>query len=75
MYILDATTAEIMEEQSQGIVEREVAGTLSGRVKVMGVSWKARLCIPDNRCILPPGTTVTVFGRCGNTLLVLPTVP
>lgn len=75
MYIFAAIPAEIIEEALQGIVEQEVAGALSGRVKVMGVSWKARLCIPDNRYILPPGTAVTVFGRCGNTLLVLPTVP
>lgn len=75
MYIREATPAEIMVEKPQGIVERKVAGSCSGRVKVMGVSWKACLCIPDNRCVLPPGTVVTVFGRRGNTLLVLPTDP
>ena len=72
MSIFEAIPAEIIEETLQGIVEQEVAGALSGRVKVMGVSWKACLCIPDNRYTLPPGTTVTVLGRRGNTLLVLP---
>ena len=75
MYILEQTPAEIMEQTMPGVVEQAIAGHLPGRVKVMGVSWTARLCIPDHRYVLSPGTPVTVFGRRGNTLLVLPNVP
>ena len=75
MYILETTQAELFEQTMQGEVEQAIAGHLPGRVKVMGVSWAARLCIPDARYVLARGTTVTVLGRRGNTLLVLPYVP
>ncbi|RZM79554.1 NfeD family protein [Leptolyngbya iicbica] len=75
MYILETTQAELFEQTMHGEVEQTIAGHLPGRVKVMGVSWTARLCIPDGRYVLPSGTPVTVFGRRGNTLLVLPYAP
>jgi membrane protein implicated in regulation of membrane protease activity len=75
MYILEQSQAEILEQTMHGSVEQAIAGHLPGRVKVMGVSWAARLCIPDARYVLNPGTPVTVFGRRGNTLLVLPYAP
>lgn len=75
MYILESTPAEIMERSLPGVVEQAIAGHLPGRIKVMGVSWAACLCIPDSRYILSPGTPVTVLGRRGNMLLVLPYVP
>ena len=75
MYILEQTQAEILEQAMHGVVEEAIAGHLPGRVKVMGVSWTARLCIPDNRYVLSSGTPVMAFGRRGNTLLVLPYMP
>lgn len=75
MYILEHAQAEILEQTMDGIVEQAITGHLPGRIKVMGVSWTAKLCVPDNRYVLSPGTPVTVFGRRGNTLLVLPYVP
>jgi membrane protein implicated in regulation of membrane protease activity len=75
MCILEQPAAEIMEQRIYGVVEQAIAGHFPGRIKVMGVSWAARLCIPDDRYVLPPGTPITVFGRRGNTLLVLPYTP
>lgn len=72
MYVLKQTQAEIFEQTLHGIVESEIVGHLPGRVKVMGVSWTARLYTPDTRYVLSAGSPVTVVGRRGNTVLVLP---
>ncbi|EKU96779.1 hypothetical protein Lepto7375DRAFT_0692 [Leptolyngbya sp. PCC 7375] len=56
----------------QGIVEEELSSDVPGRIKVMGVSWKTQLCVPNNRYTLTQGATVAVFGRQGNTLFVCP---
>lgn len=72
MHIFEPPQAEILERIMPGVIETAIAGHLSGRVKVMGVSWRARLCIPDAHYVLLPGTPVTIVGRCGNTVLVLP---
>lgn len=72
MYILEQIPVEFFEQPLTGIVERGITAHLSGRVKVMGVSWKARLYEPDEACHLLPGMSVTVLGRRGNTLLVQP---
>ncbi|MGD1941593.1 MAG: NfeD family protein [Leptolyngbyaceae cyanobacterium] len=72
MYILEQIPVEFFEQTMSGIVERDITAHLPGRVKVMGVSWKASLYDLDGSYILSPDTPVTVLGRRGNTLLVLP---
>ncbi|MDB9526654.1 NfeD family protein [Oscillatoria sp. CS-180] len=64
---------EILNKTMYGVVESLIAGPIPGRVRVMGATWAARLCIPDSRYILAPGTPVIIFGRRGNELLVLTT--
>ena len=72
MYILEQIPVEFFEQPLTGIVECDITEHLSGRVKVMGVSWKASLYDLDGGCTLSPGSFVTVLGRRGNTLLVQP---
>ncbi|MEL6400925.1 MAG: NfeD family protein [Cyanobacteria bacterium J06626_4] len=72
MYILEQIPVEFFEQPLAGVVERDITAHLPGRVKVMGVSWKASLYDPATGYPLLLGTSVTVVGRRGNTLLVLP---
>lgn len=72
MYVLEHSQHQHFEQTMQGYVERTIAGDQSGRVRVMGVSWMARLSNPDTHAVLTPGMPITVLGRRGNTLLVLP---
>lgn len=75
MHTLEPIQAELFEQTLDGVVETAIAGHLPGQVKTMGVTWSARLCVPDPRCVLSPGTPVTIVGRRGNTVLVLPYWP
>jgi membrane protein implicated in regulation of membrane protease activity len=72
MAILEPTQAELFEHPLDGVVVTVIMGCLSGQVNIMSVTWLARLCVPDPRYVLPPGTPVSVVGRRGNTVLVLP---
>lgn len=73
MKIVELMQTEIFHQIMYGVVESTIAGPIPGRVKIMGFSWKACLCIPEARYILTTGTPVIVFGRRGDTLLVLTT--
>ena len=75
MQILESSQAELFEHALDGVVESAIAGHLPGQVKIMNVTWAARLCVPDPRYVLPAGTPVNIIGRRGNTLLVLPYFP
>jgi membrane protein implicated in regulation of membrane protease activity len=63
---------EMFDNPMEGVSETVISGQLPGRIKVMGVSWEARLCVPDPRCKIVAGKPVIVIGRRGNTLLILP---
>jgi hypothetical protein len=73
METLAETPIKVWNPVMYGIVESVIAGPISGHVRVMGVTWKARLCIPQSGYILVPGMPVIVFGCQGDTLLVLST--
>lgn len=72
MYILEHSQSDFFENPLNGIVEKAIIENGIGRVKVMGVSWMARLSTSEINCDLSPGTPVRVLGRSGNTLWVLP---
>jgi hypothetical protein len=74
MYSMEPAPAEIFNYPMPGIIESPVTGFMPGRVVIHGTSWSARLCIPDPRCVLPPGTPVLALGRRGLTLLVIPEI-
>ena len=73
MATMEQLPIRIWDPVMYGVVESVIAGPVSGHVKVMGVTWKARLCIPQAGYILIPGMPVIVFGCHGDTLLVLST--
>lgn len=73
METMEQTPITVWNPIMYGVVESVIAGPISGHVRVMGVTWKARLCIPQAGYILVPDTPVMVFGCHGDTLLVLST--
>lgn len=73
METLEQSPIDIWDPVMYGVVKSVIAGPIAGHVKVMGVTWKARLCIPQAGFLLTPGMPVIVFGCQGDTLLVLST--
>lgn len=53
-------------------VIEEIRGSSTGLVRAKASFWTARLFLPDPSVCVPPGTRVTVIGRIGNTLIILP---
>ena len=74
MYVLEPLQTERFDQAREGIVEQAISQQQPGRVRVLGVSWTARLCSPKRDKRIPAGTRVSAVGRRGNTLLVRPFV-
>ena len=58
--------------QDQGVVAEPISPGQSGRVKVCGVFWLAKLRCENSNIQLHTGQLVNVVSRIGNTLLVEP---
>ena len=62
----------IFSKPGIGEVEQIITETQPGRVKFQATYWPARLHNPEYEITLVPNTPVTVIGREGITLLVVP---
>jgi len=63
---------DMFPQPLEGIVEWQIAWGRTGRVKLVGISWAARLLAEHPATPLQVGQVVMVVGRQGNTLLVQP---
>ncbi len=63
---------KLFSKPGTGIVEETITETQSGRVKFQATYWPARYYGQDNQVTLLPNDQVTVLGRQGITLLVVP---
>jgi len=55
-----------------GTVSESISADRPGRVWCSGTYWPARLCVNDYPAALKPKAQVTVIGKEGITLLVVP---
>lgn len=62
----------LFPKPGKGKVEQIITETQSGRVNFQATYWPARLYNPEHEVNLLPNTPVTVIGRQGITLLVIP---
>ena len=72
MYSFVPNKTQIFPSPVKGIVEKEIFGNQSGSIKYDGSFWRAKLHQTDDIKNIPVGQTVSVIGREGNTLLVIP---
>ncbi len=63
---------ELFPEAIDGIVDETISSMQPGRVKCLGSYWPARLYQFERPVTLIPEQTVSVVGRVGITLLVIP---
>ncbi|AOX02502.1 hypothetical protein BJP34_26395 [Moorena producens PAL-8-15-08-1] len=72
MIKVQAPDSILFPQPGVGKVERTITPTKPGRVKFKATYWPARLCDHDSQVTLMPDDQVTVVGRHGITLLVVP---
>ncbi|NEP49020.1 MAG: hypothetical protein F6K65_09400 [Moorea sp. SIO3C2] len=72
MINVQAPDSILFPQPGVGKVERTITPTKPGRVKFKATYWPARLCDHDSQVTLVPDDQVTVVGRHGITLLVVP---
>lgn len=65
------STINLFPKPLQGEVDQWITSD-RGRIKCQGSYWPARLYEAGQQSMLPPGQFVTVVGRQGITMLVLP---
>jgi hypothetical protein len=63
---------KLFSQPGTGKVERMISSTQPGRVEFQATYWPARLYHPEHEVTLVPDDPVTVVGRQGITLLVVP---
>ncbi len=65
-------SADKIEHPWQGLAEvcRTITAQRKGRVYFLGSYWPAQLAAAQSPAMVTPGTSVTVIGRQGITLLV-----
>lgn len=62
----------LFPKPGKGIIEQIITESQPGRVNFQATYWPARLYYPEQEVTLLPNTPVTVVGRQGITLLVVP---
>lgn len=63
---------DMFSQPLEGVVEWSISLGRTGRVRLLGVSWTARLLVANPAISLEVDQKVMVVGRQGNTLLVEP---
>jgi hypothetical protein len=66
------TKITLFPKPGQGIIEEIITESHPGRVNFQATYWPARLYNPEQKVTLLPNTPVTIIGRQGITLLVVP---
>jgi hypothetical protein len=66
---------ELFVQPILGKAEKMITATHPGRVQAMATSWPAELLEVDENTHIFPGESVTIMGRRGITLLVMPGDP
>lgn len=69
-------TLELFDTPKTARVERSITAQLGGRVYYQGTTWPARVYegVIDASIAMAPSSWVTVVGRYGLTLLIVPTL-
>jgi len=62
----------LFSKAEAGKVEKTITSSESGRVKFQGSYWPAQFYYPDSHLTANPDEVVTIVGRQGITLLVVP---
>lgn len=63
---------ELFEQAEIGKAVNLITAERPGRVEFAYTRWRARFYYPNTQSMVGPNTLVSVVGRQGNTLLVLP---
>ncbi len=63
---------EMFDQTVEGVVEEAICCGQRGRVKCLGTYWPAQIYDVDGEVSLVPQQRVSVVGRVGITLLVIP---
>ncbi len=63
---------ELFPQAIEGIVTEQISSVQPGRIKCVGTYWPARLYQMESPITLIPEQVVSVVGRIGITLLVIP---
>ncbi len=63
---------EMFAETVEGIVDEDISSSRRGRVKCLGSYWPAQIYDVDGEVSLVPEQKVSVIGRVGIILLVIP---
>jgi len=66
------TKITLFPKPGKGIIEEIITTSQPGRVNFQATYWPARLYNPEQKVNLLPNTPVTIIGREGITLLVVP---
>ncbi len=66
------TEIEMFAETVEGIVDEDISSSRRGRVKCLGSYWPAQMYEVYGEMTLVPEQKVSVVGRVGITLLVVP---
>ncbi len=72
MSLENPATITLFPKPGTGIIEEIITESQPGRVNFQATYWPARLYNPEQEITLLPNTLVTVIGRQGITLLVVP---
>jgi len=72
MTLILSKSIELFPMPVFGKVEQPITSTQSGRVQAMASFWPAQFYDPNCQAILVPGHSVTIVGRQGIHLLVVP---
>lgn len=72
MSLENPATITLFPKPGMGIIEEIITESQPGRVNFQATYWPARLYNPEQEVTLLPNTPVTVIGRQGITLLVVP---
>jgi membrane protein implicated in regulation of membrane protease activity len=63
---------QLLPQPAQGVVDKLIAYSQTGRVKYQGTYWSAQLYHPERYTSIAAGEPVTILAIRGITLLVAP---
>ncbi|NJL40854.1 MAG: hypothetical protein HC840_27475 [Leptolyngbyaceae cyanobacterium RM2_2_4] len=68
----DSQSITLFSKPETGKVEKTITSSESGRVKFQGSYWPAQFYYPSSHLSVNPDEVVTIVGRQGITLLIVP---